>query len=461
MSAHPRTVRSRARASPLSLAAARRDRGRRRPAPTRCRLVHGRPASGRSGRSTACRSMPARPLSKRRPTEGAIDHYTCSMHPSVKQAAPGNVPHLRDGPRPGHQGAAGAGRRHDRRRAPPAHRRAHRAGRDRRRCARTFRVVGHVTYDESSLADVNLKVRGWITKLYVSETGQQVTRGQTLFSLYSPELYNAEQDFLLGHAGRGASSASAGCRRPGPRRERSSRAPRGSGCTCSAWTTRRSTRWPRGHAIGERPDRRARERLHHREERRGGRVGRRRHAPLSHRRADQGVDRGPGLRGRPRARPRRASARPSRSTTSRGARTTRRSRTCIRTSTPQTRTGRVRLELANKDLDLRPGMFASVALARTSGRACRSRRPAVVYTGPRRLVFVDLGGAASVRRKCASGRSRTACTRCSPGLSAGRPGRDVRVFLIAAEARISTAAKYWDSAERCRARARGNREPSG
>ena len=73
-----------------------------------------------------------------------------------------------------------------------------------------FRVVGHVTYDESSLADVNLKVHGWITKLYVSQTGQRVTRGQTLLSLYSPELYNAEQDFILATQGAATPSLSPG-----------------------------------------------------------------------------------------------------------------------------------------------------------------------------------------------------------------------------------------------------------
>src|SRR3974390_2232502 len=63
-----------------------------------------------------------------------------------------------------------------------------------------FRAVGHITYDESAMADVTLKVHGWITKLYVSQTGQSVARGQPLFTMYSPELYNAEQDFLLGVA---------------------------------------------------------------------------------------------------------------------------------------------------------------------------------------------------------------------------------------------------------------------
>jgi Cu(I)/Ag(I) efflux system membrane fusion protein len=67
--------------------------------------------------------------------------------------------------------------------------------------SRTFRAIGRVTYDESALTDVNLRVSGWITKLLVNQTGQRVSRGQTLFTLYSPELRNAQQDFLLATRG--------------------------------------------------------------------------------------------------------------------------------------------------------------------------------------------------------------------------------------------------------------------
>jgi Cu(I)/Ag(I) efflux system membrane fusion protein len=104
-----------------------------------------------------------------------------------------------------------------------------------------FRVVGHVTYDESSLADVNLKVHGWITKLYVSQTGQKVTRGQTLLSLYSPELYNAEQDFIL--ATQGAATPSVAGRRPESERDAGARR---ASATAPARLGRRdrSTRWP-------------------------------------------------------------------------------------------------------------------------------------------------------------------------------------------------------------------------
>lgn len=61
----------------------------------------------------------------------------------------------------------------------------------------TLRTVGTVTYDETRLGDVNLKVSGWIEKLYVDYLGAPVKRGQPLFDLYSPELYAAEGEYLL------------------------------------------------------------------------------------------------------------------------------------------------------------------------------------------------------------------------------------------------------------------------
>ncbi len=56
---------------------------------------------------------------------------------------------------------------------------------------RTIRTVAIVDYDETTLADVTTKFKGWIEKLYVDSTGQQVNPGDPLFEIYSPELYSA------------------------------------------------------------------------------------------------------------------------------------------------------------------------------------------------------------------------------------------------------------------------------
>jgi RND family efflux transporter MFP subunit len=56
---------------------------------------------------------------------------------------------------------------------------------------------GTVVADESKTFKINTKISGWIEKLYVNQTGQQVEKGQPLMDIYSPELVAAEQEYLL------------------------------------------------------------------------------------------------------------------------------------------------------------------------------------------------------------------------------------------------------------------------
>jgi membrane fusion protein, copper/silver efflux system len=74
----------------------------------------------------------------------------------------------------------------------------------------SIRTVGTVTYDETLLGDVNLKVSGWIEKLYVDYLGAPVKRGQALFSIYSPDLYAAQAEYLLAQKATQHSSSTAG-----------------------------------------------------------------------------------------------------------------------------------------------------------------------------------------------------------------------------------------------------------
>ena len=66
-----------------------------------------------------------------------------------------------------------------------------------------IRAVGKLTYDESRLTDVVLKVGGYISNLRVRAMGQPVKKGEPLFLLYSPELFAAEQDFLVARSSTG------------------------------------------------------------------------------------------------------------------------------------------------------------------------------------------------------------------------------------------------------------------
>ncbi len=61
---------------------------------------------------------------------------------------------------------------------------------------KVIRTVGRVDYDEQQVTFINTKFKGWIERLYVDETGQQVTKEQPLFDVYSPELYAAQEEYL-------------------------------------------------------------------------------------------------------------------------------------------------------------------------------------------------------------------------------------------------------------------------
>ncbi len=74
--------------------------------------------------------------------------------------------------------------------------------------SKTLRTVGRLTYDETKIAHVHTKNEGWIEKVYVDFTGKYVKRGQPLISLYSPELLQTQQEFLLARRGRDELSTS-------------------------------------------------------------------------------------------------------------------------------------------------------------------------------------------------------------------------------------------------------------
>jgi RND family efflux transporter MFP subunit len=58
-------------------------------------------------------------------------------------------------------------------------------------------AVGLVNFNERNLATITTKVNGWVERLYVNATGDPVRQGQTLLSLYSPELVSSQEEYLL------------------------------------------------------------------------------------------------------------------------------------------------------------------------------------------------------------------------------------------------------------------------
>jgi RND family efflux transporter MFP subunit len=66
---------------------------------------------------------------------------------------------------------------------------------------REVRTTGQITADETRIAHVHVKVSGFIDQVYVNYVGQLVKRGQPLFTLYSPDLVAAEEEYLIAKRG--------------------------------------------------------------------------------------------------------------------------------------------------------------------------------------------------------------------------------------------------------------------
>jgi Cu(I)/Ag(I) efflux system membrane fusion protein len=64
------------------------------------------------------------------------------------------------------------------------------------RLGRMIDTVGYVSFDESLIGHIHLRIEGWIEKLYVSNEGERVKKGDPLFELYSPTLVNAQEEYL-------------------------------------------------------------------------------------------------------------------------------------------------------------------------------------------------------------------------------------------------------------------------
>jgi len=61
----------------------------------------------------------------------------------------------------------------------------------------TVRSYGQVAMDETRLVHVHVRTNGWIQKVFVDYTWQQVKQGDPLFTFYSPDLLATEQEYLL------------------------------------------------------------------------------------------------------------------------------------------------------------------------------------------------------------------------------------------------------------------------
>ncbi len=62
---------------------------------------------------------------------------------------------------------------------------------------REIRTVGILTYDERIVTHIHTKYKGWVEKLYVDFTGQEVNEDDLLAEIYSPELVSTQEELLV------------------------------------------------------------------------------------------------------------------------------------------------------------------------------------------------------------------------------------------------------------------------
>ena len=296
----------------------------------------------------------------------------------------------------------------------------------------------HVVYDERRLADVTMKYAAWIGSLEADEPGQRVEKGQTLFTFYSPELYAAQEEFLSALASQRAA--------------RSTTVPDRADYLVDAARTRLRL-WDipdwqieRIAASGEAVQHLAIV------------------SPVTGYVVEKNVVAGAAVE--PGARLFRIAgldsvwveadvyeaglslievgqaARvdlpylPGRSFEGRVA-------FVYPYLQDSSRTGRVRIELDNADLSLKPDMYANVEVAVDRGERVVVPVEAVLYTGPRRLVFVDLGEGRLKPREVQVGIRSGDDYEVLEGLEPGDIVVTSGNFLIAAESRLKSATGTW------------------
>jgi membrane fusion protein, copper/silver efflux system len=151
---------------------------------------------------------------------GDIDYYTCTMHPWVHSKKPGTCPvcamdlvpvykSKSDGNQANQTGNAGAipGSSSKLSAQPVSHEfdvpveRQQQFGvtyaqAKRERLVRTVRTVGLVAADKGRQWMYVPRTDGYVQKLYLTSPGQVVEKGQDLMQVYSPDLATSEQEFI-------------------------------------------------------------------------------------------------------------------------------------------------------------------------------------------------------------------------------------------------------------------------
>jgi Cu(I)/Ag(I) efflux system membrane fusion protein len=304
----------------------------------------------------------------------------------------------------------------------------------RRRLRTIIRAAGKVAYDETRRAEISLRFSGWVREIHVDYTGKLVRAGEPLLSVYSPELLAAQQELLealrrpSGHA-------------DGDHAERTT-----TDSTMAVAARRRLLLWD---IPPERIDAIVR-------------AGVAQEvvpiaAPMSGVVVEKNVVRGSAFTagqtlykiapvnpiwvvasvyqyelGLVREGMAGTIETPFLGTRSRRGRVS----AINPYLDPETRTGEVRLEVANPAGDLKPGMFVDVLLERDLGERLAVPESAVLFEGDRRIVFVDLGDGRLAPREVLLGAKAGSLYEVRGGLQTGDVVVTSGNFLISAESRL-------------------------
>jgi len=368
-----------------------------------------------------------------RPPDDDIAHWTCSMHPSVRQPEEGTCPICAMDLTPVTREEAATGQFQV-----DAVRRQRIGVRttvvELRPLTRTVRAFGALRADEGRVHDVTLRVEGWIQRLHVRTTGAPVEAGAPLLDLYSPALYAAEREYLQAF-----------------RRSQRSRGGVGDELLRSAASNLRLSGLPPTRI----QELRSRQEPHEVETflaPASGVVTRLPATEGSHLHPGQLAMRIEDLStlwmeaevfqsdlplvraGQPAGVVFPPGGLPSLATTIDYV---------YPTLAPRSRAGRVRAVLPNPEGRLRPGMEADLVIEVDLGEHLVIPAEAVVFAGSRRLVFQDLGGDRLRPRIVQLGPLADGFYPVEYGLTVGDRVVTSGNFLLAAESRIRSAETYW------------------
>lgn len=66
-----------------------------------------------------------------------------------------------------------------------------------RQLVREIHTVGVLDYDETKVAQLSARVAGRADQLFITSVGQAIKQGDPVYSLYSPDVYTAQREYLL------------------------------------------------------------------------------------------------------------------------------------------------------------------------------------------------------------------------------------------------------------------------